>query len=165
MQMSRASPFLWFWNRKDDNMGVIYTSHFPQVTSSWTVTAIQYHAPLSLHFMPSNSHFITDFTKPRMERKPKKKKWQCSVLRQIQKNVLSFKLSFYTCEVSSSSPWVNNLPYPDLQLLCPQNRIVTSYLPEGNDTGPKDSLNCQFHHFIKTVFYKNTLWERGFMRL
>lgn len=41
----------------------------------------------------------------------------------------------------------------------------TNSLPEGNDTGPKDSLNCQFHHFIKTVFYKNTLIDAVTQRM
>lgn len=47
--------------------------------------------------------------------------------------------SFCIFEVSFSSPWVNNWPPLDLQLLKLQ-RIFISYHPEGNETGQENSL-------------------------
>ena len=47
-------------------MGITYTSHFPQVTSGWTVTAPRSVEPT---LTSGNSRFITDFTKPLYERK------------------------------------------------------------------------------------------------
>lgn len=59
----------WFCNRKDDNMGVTYTSHFPQVP----VAGLHCHSlqhPFEPALTSGNSHFIITFTKPYVEIKP-----------------------------------------------------------------------------------------------
>lgn len=84
-------------------MGITYTSHFPQVTSGWTVTAPSSVEPT---LTSGNSRFITDFTKPLYERKTHQTR-KYSVLQQIQKNVFFLsQLSFCTFEVSFNSPWL-----------------------------------------------------------
>lgn len=70
-------------------MEVIYTSHFPQDPSGWTVTATYYHAPLSLLLCLVIAISLSILQNHIWKENPRKK--PCSVLQQIQKNVSSFK--------------------------------------------------------------------------
>ena len=112
-------------NRKDDNMGAIYTSHFPQMISGWTVTAFQCRTPLNLHFMPSNSHLcpvitiswliLIDFAwfcKAMYGKKTNKwtKEMLCVIKKFRRMCSLLTQWSFCIFEVNFSSTWVNNRP-------------------------------------------------------
>ena len=114
--------------------------------------------PLSPLLLPDDNHFVTDFTKPRMETKQNiiKDDVLCSHKFRRMASLLS-QLSFCTFEVSSLC--INNLPSPVATPAEENNHILSS---QTQLTGQKNSLNCHLYYFIKIVFYQNILLGKSF---